>query len=214
MSWAKALAELVVLDLADERRAPAEAGDADDGVGGRAAGNLHRLAHRAVDRLARAARRSAPCRPCASSAATRKSSSARAITSTMALPMPRTSYLRSGMKGTRFVKRRRTIAARPRAARKPRRSLSPGKAEGVKRRFRASGRASEDGRAGPEADFILQAFARVLYPSSSHRRPTQLGRTAARSLPGAQLTKPDVRAPHPAPPPISVTGASPVNALD
>ena len=45
------LAELVVLDLADEGRARAEARDADDGVGGRAAGLLDRLAHRRVDRL-------------------------------------------------------------------------------------------------------------------------------------------------------------------
>ena len=109
-------AELVVLDLADEGRARAEARDADDGVGGRAAGNLHRRAHRVVDRLARAARRSAPCRPCASSAATRKSSSARAITSTMALPMPRTSYLRSGMKILALDEGARTIAAQLRAA--------------------------------------------------------------------------------------------------
>ena len=44
-------AELVVLDLADEGAAPAEARDADDRVGGRAARNLHRRSHRVVDRL-------------------------------------------------------------------------------------------------------------------------------------------------------------------
>ena len=44
-------AELVVLDLADEGRAGAEARDADDGVGGRAARTFHRRAHRGVDRL-------------------------------------------------------------------------------------------------------------------------------------------------------------------
>ena len=44
-------AELVVLDLADEGRARAEARDADDGVGGRAAGDLHRRPHGVIDRL-------------------------------------------------------------------------------------------------------------------------------------------------------------------
>ena len=44
-------AKLIILDLADESRARAEARDADDGVGGRAAGNLHRRPHRVVDRL-------------------------------------------------------------------------------------------------------------------------------------------------------------------
>ena len=43
-------ADLVVLDLADIGGAGAEAGDADDGVGGRAAGHLGRRAHVAVDR--------------------------------------------------------------------------------------------------------------------------------------------------------------------
>ena len=56
-------ADLVVLDLADIGRARAEIGDADDGVGGRAAGHFGRRAHVAVDRRRRAPRRSAPCRP-------------------------------------------------------------------------------------------------------------------------------------------------------
>ena len=51
MSWAKGAAELVVLDLADEGGAAAEAGDADDGVGRRAAGAFHRRPHGLIDLL-------------------------------------------------------------------------------------------------------------------------------------------------------------------
>ena len=43
-------AQLVVAHLADEARAAAQRGDADHGVGGRTAGNLHAGAHVAIDR--------------------------------------------------------------------------------------------------------------------------------------------------------------------
>ena len=43
-------ADLVVLDLADKGRARAETGDADDGVGSRAARHFRGRAHVAVDR--------------------------------------------------------------------------------------------------------------------------------------------------------------------
>ena len=51
MSWRKMRAELVVLGLADEGAAAAQRGDGGDGVGGRAAGDLDRRAHRRVERL-------------------------------------------------------------------------------------------------------------------------------------------------------------------
>ena len=44
-------AELVVADLADEGGLAAQAGDADGGVGGRAAGDLDRRAHGRVELL-------------------------------------------------------------------------------------------------------------------------------------------------------------------
>jgi hypothetical protein len=42
-------AQLVVLDLADEGGAGAESGDADNGIGGRTAGNLDRRTHGVID---------------------------------------------------------------------------------------------------------------------------------------------------------------------
>ena len=57
------LADLVVLDLADIGGARAEAGDADDGVGGRAARHLRSPAPCRGRSRRRAPRRSAPCRP-------------------------------------------------------------------------------------------------------------------------------------------------------
>ncbi len=47
---AEHLAELVVLHLADEGGLGAEGGEAGDGVGGRAAGNLHRRRHGVIER--------------------------------------------------------------------------------------------------------------------------------------------------------------------
>ena len=48
---AEGAAELVVPDLADERRCAAEARNADDGVGRRAAGDFDRGSHRRIDRF-------------------------------------------------------------------------------------------------------------------------------------------------------------------
>ena len=48
---AERAAELIVLDLADERPAPAEARKPDDGIGRRAAGDFDRRTHRVVNQL-------------------------------------------------------------------------------------------------------------------------------------------------------------------
>ena len=48
---AERAAELIVLDLADERAAPAQARKPDDGIGRRAAGDFDRRTHRVVNRF-------------------------------------------------------------------------------------------------------------------------------------------------------------------
>ena len=89
------LAELIGLDLAEKGRPPAEGGDAGGRIGGRPAGNLRRRAH-IVEKLCASVLVDEPHHAFGELVTRRKSSSTRANTSTMALPMVSTSKLQLG----------------------------------------------------------------------------------------------------------------------
>ena len=111
MSCAKARPSSSSLTLPTKAARAPRLGDADDGVGGRAAGNLDRRTHahrrsprpRLVDQRHRAL---------AHVVLDRKSSSVRAMTSTMALPMPSTSKRVAAMKSSGGGKRRAHYSGR------------------------------------------------------------------------------------------------------
>ena len=84
-------ADLVVLDLADIGGAGAEIGEADDGVGGRAAGHFGGRAHVLVDRQ-RARLVDQRHAALGHAVLARKPSSVCTSMSKIALPIPRTSY--------------------------------------------------------------------------------------------------------------------------